>query len=163
MPEQNIPKSRSDGENLIDQILKIDHKKATKFIIYGLIAAMICGTVMTTSKSIESNAADWKNVMDQQNEMDYWNGFIGLQEFNERQEEIQLQKYYMDVQFVIFGNIARIGVNIALLFVVFGFIGYSLNKDIDPRIKQLSFVLAGLILVVLMFTTMFSGISISVS
>jgi len=163
LPEESIPKTRTSGESLIDQVLKIDHKKATKYIIYGLIVAMVCGTILLTSKSVESNASDWKNVMDQQNEMDYWNGIIGLQEYNERQEEIQLMKYYMDVQFVFFGNIARIGVNIALLFVVFGFVGYSLQKDLDPRIKQLSFILAGIVIITLMFTTMFGSISISVS
>ena len=59
-------------------------------------------------------------------------------------------------------NIARIGVNVGLICVMIGFIGYSADNEMDPKKRQLSFILAALIIVVVMFTALTTGVTISV-
>ncbi|MHA2129991.1 MAG: hypothetical protein ACW99L_08465, partial [Promethearchaeota archaeon] len=93
----------------------------------------------------------------------FWNGEYGYNDYVKRQEEIDRIRFWMEWQDVIFMNIARVGVNIALLFVLVGFLSFALNDKIDERTRRISLYIAGLILFVLMFTTFFASISISVS
>jgi len=68
----------------------------------------------------------------------------------------------MEFQDVIFMNVARVGVNIALVFIVIGFLSLGVAEDIDERTRRIYLIIAGLILFVIMFTTFFASISISV-
>jgi hypothetical protein len=68
----------------------------------------------------------------------------------------------MRFQDAIFGNIARIGVNAGLICVMIGFIGYSADKELDEKKRRLSFILAALIIVIVMFTALTTGVTISV-
>jgi len=109
------------------------------------------------------NAQSWEYLADQENNMNYWNGLYGYNDYIQRQEEIERIRYWMEWQDVIFVNIARVGVNVALFFILIGFISFAVNDKIDDRTRRISLIIAGLILFVIMFTTFFASISISVS
>jgi len=151
-----------ERDSILDRIPLMDKNKATKFIVYGLIIAILFGLMMMISRSIAQNASTWENLANQENEMSYWNGDYGFNDYIKRQEEIDRTRYWMEWQTVIFMNIARVGVNISLIFMTIGFLSFALNDKLDERTRRISMIIAGLILFVLMFTTFFSAISITV-
>ncbi|MHA2008050.1 MAG: hypothetical protein ACXABO_11940 [Promethearchaeota archaeon] len=152
-----------ERESFFDKLPFMDKRKATKYIVYGLITAILFGLMMMISRSIAQNAYTWENLANQENDINFWNGEYGYNDYVKRQEEIDRIRFWMEWQDVIFMNIARVGVNIALLFVLVGFLSFALNDKIDERTRRISLYIAGLILFVLMFTTFFASISISVS
>jgi D-serine dehydratase len=148
---------------LYDLLPIMDKEKATKFLIYGLLVAIIFGTILMISKSIADNAGIWLNIEIQQNEINYMQGLYGYNDYVEKLEKAYLLSYWMRFQVVIVGNIARIGVNIGLFFIVVGFLSFALNDQFDEKSRRIYLILAGTILFVIMVTTFFSQIAVQIS
>jgi len=153
----------SEKRSLADSIPLLDKRKAVKFIIYGLLVAILFGLMMMISRSIAQNASQWLNLANYENEMNYSNGAYGYAEYIQRGQQILQTYYWMTFQDAIFMNIARVGVNIALVFILIGFLSLGVAENIDERTRRIYLIIAGLILFVIMFTTFFASISISVS
>ncbi|MFW9827099.1 MAG: hypothetical protein ACFFEY_05695 [Candidatus Thorarchaeota archaeon] len=151
-----------EREGFFDRLPLLDKNKATKYIIYGLLVAILFGLMMMISRSIAQNASTWENLANQENDMNYWNGVYGFNDYIQRQEEIDRIRYWMEWQDVIFVNIARVGVNVSLFFIMIGFLSFAVNDKMEERTRRISLIIAGLILFVIMFTTFFASISISV-
>ena len=150
-------------KSLYDMLPMMDKERATKFLIYGLLVAIIFGTVLMISKSIADNAYTWFLLESQQNEMNYMQGLYGYNDYIVKAERANLIYYWMEYQVVIIGNIARIGVNIGMFFIAIAFASFALNDKFDEKSRRIYLVLAGLILFVIIFTTFFSQISVQVS
>jgi hypothetical protein len=148
--------------SIFDKLPLLDKNRAAKFIVYGLIIAILFGMMMMISRSISDNSGQWANLANKENEISYWNGEYGYNDFIERQQEIYRIQYWMAFQDVIFMNIARVGVNIGLLFTVIGFLSFAVNDKIDENTRKIAIIIAGLILFMMMFTTFFSTISVTV-
>ena len=148
--------------SLFDMLPVMNKEKATKFLMYGLLIAIIFGTVLMISKSIADNAYTWLLLENQQNEMNYMQGLYGYNDYIVKIERANLIRYWMEYQVIIIGNIARIGVNVGLFFIVVGFLSFALNDKFDERSRRIYLILAGAILFVIMLTTFFSQISIQV-
>ena len=148
--------------DLWDRLIDMDRRKATKFIIGGMIIAIFFGTIALTSASLANNSYDWESYQLHANDLGYWRGDYGHQEFLEKEQEIYARADWMRFQEAIFVNIARIGVNFGLIFVMVGFIGYSADEDMDPKKRQLSFLLAALIITIVMFTALSTGVTITI-
>ncbi len=149
--------------SLFDKLPLLDKNRAAKFIIYGIIIAIIFGLMMMISYSIAVNAGQWAALANQDNYLNYWNGFYGFNDFIERQEEIEMIALWMAYQDVIFMNIARIGINIGLVFVLIGFLSFAVNDKIDENTRKTSIIIAGLVLFIMIFTTLFSSISVTIN
>ncbi|MHA1195021.1 MAG: hypothetical protein ACTSRH_01575 [Promethearchaeota archaeon] len=149
--------------SLFERLPFNDKEKALKFLIYGLLVAIIFGTILMISKSIADNATTWQNLQNQQNEMNYKQGLYGYNDYIKQLEKTQLITYWMQYQEVIVGNIARIGVNVGLIFMMIAFVCFALNDKLDERTRRISLILAGVILFVVMITTFFSNIAIVIS
>ena len=148
--------------SLFDVLPVMNKEKATKFIMYGLLIAIIFGTMLMISKSIADNAYTWLLLENQQNEMNYMQGLYGYNDYIVKIERANLIRYWMEYQIIIIGNIAKIGVNVGLFFIVVGFLSFALNEKFDERSRRIFLILAGAILFVIMLTTFFSQISIQV-
>jgi len=148
--------------SLFDMLPVMNKEKATKFLMYGLLIAIIFGTVLMISKSIADNAYTWLLLENQQNEMNYMQGLYGYNDYIVKIERANLIRYWMEYQVIIIGNIAKIGVNVGLFFIVVGFLSFALNDKFDERSRRIYLILAGAILFVIMLTTFFSQISIQV-
>ncbi|MFX0010539.1 MAG: hypothetical protein ACFE9R_09505, partial [Candidatus Hermodarchaeota archaeon] len=62
--------------------LPLDNKeKAMKFLIYGLLTAIIFGTILMISKTIAGYAGTWQALDNQQNEMNYMQGLYGYNDY----------------------------------------------------------------------------------
>ena len=149
--------------SIVDMLPVMSKEKATKFLIYGLLVAIIFGTILMVSKSIADNASVWLSLENQQNEMNYMQGLYGYNDYIVKIERALLIRYWMEYQVIIFGNIARIGVNVGLFFIVVGFLSFALNDKFDEKSRRIYLILAGAILFVIMVTTFFSQIAIIVS
>jgi len=148
--------------SLYDMLPVMSKEKATKFLIYGLLVAIIFGTILMISKSIADNAATWLLLENQQNEMNYMQGLYGYNDYIVKVERAILIRYWMEYQVIIIGNIARIGVNVGLFFIVVAFLSFALNDKFDEKSRRIYLVLAGAILFVIMVTTFFSQIAVQV-
>ena len=131
---------------LYDLLPIMDKEKATKFLIYGLLVAIIFGTILMISKSIADNAYTWFLIESQQNEMNYIQGLYGYNDYIVKVERANLIRYWMEYQEVVVGNIARIGVNIGLFFIVVGFFSFALNDKFDEKSRHIYLILASAIL-----------------
>ena len=140
------------GGLLVDSIPLLDKRKAMKFIVYGLIAAILFGLIMMISRSVAQNAGTWENLADQENEMGYWNGLYGYNDYIQNQENIDRIRYWMEYQDAIFMNIARVGINIALVFILIGFLSFAVTENLDERTRRIYLIIAGMILLLIMFT-----------
>ena len=149
--------------SLFDKLPLIDKNRATKFIIYGLIIAIAFGIMMMVSRSVADNATQWANLANQENDLAYANGVYGYNDYIEKSEQIIRTQYWMAFQDVIFMNIARLGINIGLLFVTIGFLSFAVNDNIEEKVRRTALIIAGLILFTMMFTTFFSSISVDIS
>jgi hypothetical protein len=90
-------------------------------------------------------------------------GLYGYNDYIVKIERALLIRYWMEYQVIIVGNIARIGVNVGLFFIVIGFLSFALNDKFDEKSRRIYLILAGAILFVIMVTTFFSQIAIVVS
>jgi len=149
--------------SLYDMIPMMDKQRATKFLIYGLLVAIIFGTILMISKSISDYAYTWLLLENQQNEMNYMQGLYGYNDYIVKLERANLISLWMEFQVVIVGNIARIGVNVGMFFIAIAFLSFALNDKFDEKSRRIYLILAGLILFVIIFTTFFSQISVQVS
>ncbi len=149
--------------SLYDMLPMMDKQRATKFLIYGLLVAIIFGTILMISKSIADYAYTWLLLENQQNEMNYMQGLYGYNDYIVKLERANLISLWMEFQVVIVGNIARIGVNVGMFFIAIGFLSFALNDKFDEKSRRIYLILAGLILFVIIFTTFFSQISVQVS
>jgi hypothetical protein len=154
---------KSKRSSLVDSIPLMDKRKAMKFIVYGLMAAILFGLIMMISRSISDNAGSWANMADQENYINYWSGLYGYNDYIQTQENIDRIQYWMGFQDVIFMNIARVGINIALVFILVGFLSFAVAENIDDRTRRIYLIISGMILLLIMFTTLFGSITVTVS
>ncbi len=151
------------GEQFFKDLANMSKEKATKCLIYGLIISIIFSMIVATSMSIAGNALAWKTLADYQNQIGYWNGAYGYSEYVQNSVDINNIRYWMEFQNVIVVNIARIGINIGLILMVIGFIGFATNESLDERTRRVSLTLAGLILLIVMMSLFFSGVLIQIT
>ena len=149
--------------SIFDMLPVMNKEKATKFLMYGLLVAIIFGSILMISKSIADNASVWLSLENQLNEMNYMAGLYGYNDYIVKAERAILIRYWMEYQVIIVGNIARIGVSVGLFFIVVAFLSFALNDKFDEKSRRIYLILAGAILFVIMVTTFFSKISIFVS
>ncbi|MFX0059005.1 MAG: hypothetical protein ACFE85_17945 [Candidatus Hodarchaeota archaeon] len=153
-----MPEKRS----LVDNIPLLDKNKAMKFIVYGLMVAILFGLMMMISRSVAQNADEWQDLALFENEMNYQRAVYGYTDYQERIDQIQRIYNWMVFQDAIFMNIARVGVNIALVFILIGFLSFAVSESYDERTRRIFLVIAGLILFLIMFTTFFAAIQVTV-
>ena len=149
--------------SIFDMLPVMNKEKATKFLMYGLLVAIIFGSILMISKSIADNASVWLSLENQLNEMNYMAGIYGYNDYIVKAERALLIRYWMEYQVIIVGNIARIGVSVGLFFIVVAFLSFALNDKFDEKSRRIYLILAGAILFVIMVTTFFSQIAIIVS
>ena len=133
---------------------------AKKCLIIGVIVAVAAGTIMMISTSMAINADNWKTYADEENQMNYWLGNYGYQEYQLKEQEIILTNLWMKQQGLVVGNAARVVVNLGLILLFIGFIGYATNDRIDEKTKRTYLTIAAIVLFVMMLTTFYTQIGI---
>ena len=140
-----------------------DKNKSSKYLVYGLIIAVIFGTIMGISRSLALNANNWRAYKILENDENYAQGVYGYQDHELKENEIYLTEAWLEQQQIIFVTLAQIGVNIGIICIFIGFIGFAVNDSLDERTRRVSLLLAAVVLFVLMFTIFFSQIQIDIN
>ncbi len=138
----------------------MEENRAKKCLIIGIIVAVAAGTIMMISTSMAINADNWKTFADEENQMNYWLGNYGYQEYQLKEQDIILTNLWMKQQGLVIGNAARVVVNIGLILLFIGFIGYATNDRIDEKTKRIYLTIAAIVLFVMMLTTFYTQIGI---
>ncbi len=138
----------------------MEENRAKKCLIFGIIVAVAAGTIMMISTSMAINADNWKTYADEENQMNYWLGNYGYQEYQLKEQDIILTNLWMKQQGLVIGNAARVVVNIGLILLFIGFIGYATNDRIDEKTKRIHLTIAAIVLFVMMLTTFYTQIGI---
>ena len=138
----------------------MEENRAKKCLIFGIIVAVAAGTIMMISTSMAINADSWKTYADEENQMNYWLGNYGYQEYQLKEQDIILTNLWMKQQGLVIGNAARVIVNIGLILLFIGFIGYATNDRIDEKTKRTYLTIAAIVLFVMMLTTFYTQIGI---
>ncbi len=146
----------------IKDIPNMSKEKATKCLIYGLIIAIIFALVISTSISIGGFADEWQTMSNYQNQMGYWDGLYGYGEYLQNQVGIQNVHNILEFQTVIFVNIAQIGLSFGLIFMVIAFVSFATNDSMDEKARHISLVLAGLILLIVIFSLFFTNVGVQI-
>jgi len=153
----------TNRKSLVDNIPLLDKNKAMKFIVYGLLVAILFGLMMMISRSIAQSAFQWRDLANYENEMNYWNALYGYNDYIKKGDQIQRIFLWMHFQDAIFMNVARVGINIALVFILIGFLSFAVTENIDERTRRIFLIIAGMILFLIMFTTFFASIQVTVA
>lgn len=138
----------------------MEENRAKKCLIIGIIVAVAAGTIMMISTSMAINADNWKTYVDEENQMNYWLGKYGYQEYQLKEQDIILTNLWMKQQGLVIGNAARVVVNVGLILLFIGFIGYATNDRIDEKTKRTYLTIAAIVLFVMMLTTFYTQIGI---
>nr|MDO8115835.1 hypothetical protein [Candidatus Sigynarchaeota archaeon] len=145
-----------------DTLYEMDKSKAIRLVIYGLILVMICLAVMSVSRAVAGQAYTWRDLMNAENQNNYWGGLYGMSEYLERMYDITKTYNWMLFQQVIFVNAGRVGLYISLIVMVVGFFGLALNSTMDQKTRLIFLILASVILIIMLFGVFFSSISLNV-
>ena len=76
----------------------MEENVAKKCLIIGIIVAVTAGTIMMISTSMAINADNWKTYADEENQMNYWLGNYGYQEYQLKEHDIILTNLWMKQQ-----------------------------------------------------------------
>jgi hypothetical protein len=151
----------TNGRSFIDEIPVMEKNKAVKYIVYGIVLAIVFGTVISFSVYMNSNALYIRDLADYENEENYNNGLYGYDEYVRRQADNEQLEEWMLIQDGILIPIARIGGQIALFFVAIGFLGIGLNDKVDEKTRQICLIIGAM--VTFIFVMVVAGIGISIS
>ncbi len=130
----------------------MSQEKATKFLVIGIILAISFGSLLLISNSMASQADTWKNYQENINVDGYNRGLYGPAENMTNWYNIRMQWLWMKQQPLYLGNVSLIGVNIGLLLVFIGFIGFATNNQMDEHTRRTCIIIAGVIIFVLMIS-----------
>ncbi len=140
----------------------MSQEKATRYLVLGIILAVGFGTLILISNSLAANATAWSNYETQMNTDNYNQGVYGVGEYNARTLQITQTRLWMLQQQIYLGSIGRIGLNIGLILVFIGFIGFATNAQLDEHTRRTCIIIAGIVAFVLMISFM-GGLTLSVS
>jgi hypothetical protein len=149
--------------NFVNSIPTLEKTKAIKYIFLGLLLIIIFGLIAGISSSIANEAGNWKTMADNIAQLQLNEGIINNTQYNNIRISNWQIWHALQLQETILANIAKVGVDIGLILISMGFISFAVNENLDPRTRVISLILSGVILLVILFTTLFNSISLTIA
>ncbi|MHA1147825.1 MAG: hypothetical protein ACTSR8_06230 [Promethearchaeota archaeon] len=161
---ERIKKTKMKKRSIYDEIPDMEKKRAIKFIVRGIVIVIIFGMITGSSLLISGYSNTWSQIAKEENKRNLWDGDYGYDEYQERDHDIDQIQRYMVYQALFFTIIGRIGVYIGFLLVFIGLLGFVTNEKIDERTRWICLIIAGVIIIAMVFTIMMSfSASVTVS
>lgn len=132
-----------------DRFIK-NHEKKFTLIKVSVIIAIITGTLIAATEGILVSSTQRMNAADLANYILYRDGEIDYEEYNDRRYDLMYNLYQTTFLLSIVTNIARIGLNIAFIFVIIGLLSISSNRSFNKKMRRISLALASIILLIMM-------------
>ena len=127
-------------------------KKKIKRIKIGVIIAIIIGTVIVTCEACIEIHNNWTTIKDLENYLDYRDGKIDYDEYNDRSYELTHDHYLFEFAFLIVSNSARVGLNIVFIAITISFLSITIDDSFSKKMRRISLILASITLLFIMYS-----------
>ena len=124
-----------------------NEKRKIKRIKISVIIAMIIGTVIVVSQAGVDLSVSEYNYSRQKLSRLYDQGLISYEEYYDRRDQLDFD-LYTDIWVI--SNIsfyAKIGLNIAFIFVIIGFMSISVDRSFNSKTRRISLIIACVFLI----------------
>lgn len=127
--------------------ITFNEKRKIKRIKISVIITMIIGTVIVVSQAASNLSLSDYNYSRQKLSMLYDDGLITYDEYDDRRDQLYLD-LYSDLWVI--SNIsfyAKIGLNVAFIFVIIGFLSISVDRNFNNKTRRISLIIACIFLI----------------
>jgi len=131
-----------ENNNFHDNRYIDNEQKKIKRIMIGIVLAIIAGTIIVASDAVLEISAFEYNMANQKNYLDYRDGIIDYNEYNDRRYELLYDLSQTQYAISIVSNSARIGLNIIFIFIIIGFLSIAIDMSFNKKMRRISLVLA---------------------
>jgi hypothetical protein len=136
--------------------------KAGLFIMVGVIMAIIFGSILLISTALNDNADEWRNYERGLVTDLFDDGEITAEERDRRYDQIDDMRDWMEIQDFYVYLFAPLCINLGLIFITIGFIGFGINNSLEERTRRASILIAAaIIFIVLVLQSV--GLSITIT
>lgn len=140
--ENDIPTQERYHNN---KITKIERLKI------GMILAIITGTIFITCQNFISINQNWYTAYVQKIYIDYRQGVITSEEYNDLRQQLELELYRNLWMISIFSTIAKVGVYSVFIFIIVSLLSIVLDESFNRKMRRLALGLAGIILLSIVY------------
>jgi len=117
----------------------------------GIIVAIIFGSIFMISEAVIVIHLNWTNIAYQDAQKMADEDRITYSELDDIENQLEYVHYYVEYVCSIVSTLAHIGLNIAFIFIIIGFLSITIDKSIDKKMQRICLILAGFALFFLMF------------
>jgi hypothetical protein len=136
--------------------------KAGLFIMVGVIMAIIFGSILLISTALNDNADEWRTYERGLVTDLFDDGEITAEERDQRYDQIDDMRDWMEIQDFYVYLFAPLFINLGLIFITIGFIGFGINNSLEERTRRASILIAAaIIFIVLVLQSV--GLSITIT
>lgn len=136
--------------------------KAGLFIMVGVIMAIVFGSVLLISTALNDNADEWRAYERNLVTEAYDNGEITVEERDQRYEEIDDMRDWMEIQDFYVDLFAPLLINLGLIFITIGFVGFGINNSLEERTRRVCILIAAAIIFIVLILNSI-GLSITIT
>ncbi|MFW9827111.1 MAG: hypothetical protein ACFFEY_05755 [Candidatus Thorarchaeota archaeon] len=133
----------------INKIVKIKRLKI------GMIIAIIAGTLFITSQSLIVINYHWYSATYQKLMIDYQNGEIDYDEYDDLRDQLQLNMYINLWSISILSTATRIGVYIVFIFIIIFMLSIVLDQAFSRKMRRLALGLSGVFILFILYPVIF--------
>ena len=127
------------------------YEKNIKRIKNGIILVIIFAIVIGASYALIEIQFNWTAVTMQNNYIRYRNDEITSDTYYSIERNLEYDRFYFRWLISIVSNLAEVGMNIGFLIVILGFFYFAIDKSYNKKMRRMSLILAGVILVFMTF------------
>ncbi|MFX1587989.1 MAG: hypothetical protein ACFFC1_07530 [Promethearchaeota archaeon] len=139
--ENDIPKDRYQYKKTI----KIKRLKI------GMILAIIAGALFIACQLLVGVNQSWYNVERQKAYLDYREGLITYEEFDDIREQLELDLYTNQWIISISSTIANVGLYFVFIFIIVILLSIVLDESFNRKMRRLALGLAGIFLLFILY------------
>lgn len=121
----------------------------------GMIIAIIAGTLFITSQSLTIINNNWYTATLQKLMIDYQNGDINYDEYDDMREQLQLNMYTNLWSISILSTVARISVYVVFIFIIICLLSIVLDQSFSKKMRRLAFGLSGIFILFTLYPVVF--------
>ena len=139
--ENDIPKDRYQYKKTI----KIKRLKI------GMILAIITGSLFIACQLLVGVNQSWYNVERQKAYLDYREGLITYEEYDDIREQLELDLYINQWIISISSTIANVGLYFVFIFIIIILLSIVLDESFNRKMRRLALGLAGIFLLFILY------------
>jgi hypothetical protein len=117
----------------------------------GIILAIITGAIFISCQGFIGISYNWYNAANQRAYMDYDQGLITYEQYNDIHDQNELDLYTNLWTISIFSTLAKVVLNIVFIFIIIALLSIVLDESFNRKTRRLSLGLAGVLLLFILY------------